>query len=662
MSTRNSIRIFLFFLLLSGFNMVKAQPMYSWAKHFTTADALTPTGITVDATGNVYTTGYFSNTADFDPGSGTQLLTSKGSNDLYITKSDASGNLLWAKSIGGDRSVYARSIKADAAGNVYVSGFFRGTVDFDPGAGEELVTGPAVGLSSDAFILKLDASGNYVWAKSLAGGSQCIADAITIDGAGNVYTTGGFGGIVDFDPGTDTHTLNSGGSSSPDIFILKLDASGNYVWAKNIVSNGSVNEGKSIAVDASGNVYTTGSFSGTSDFDPGTAVANLSSGYYFDIFILKLTAAGDYEWARSVGTNTTEAGTGIAVDGAGNVYTTGYFYSILDFDPGADVHELTPTGPNDAYILKLNAAGNYVWAVNVADGGDDVSIALDNLNNVYVTGEFGGTVDFDPGSATHNLTAAGGQDAFFLKLDASGAYQWATGIGSSDSESAKALAVAGNDDIYAVGTFIGTVDFDPGSGVKELTAVDGGAYILHLVPSTVPLTLLNFTVVDKGTVVQLQWETSQEENTALFTIERSADGKQYEAIGSVTAVNNHLVNNYSFTDAQPLTGNSFYRLKMIDQDARFTNSRIVAVTRQHRSQPLQVKPNPANNILYVQANGMETTVLQITDAAGRIWQQQKLKLNGKTFTSVNINALPAGVYYLLIKGKQIQQVQQFVKQ
>ncbi|MCS3799085.1 T9SS type A sorting domain-containing protein [Niastella sp. OAS944] len=663
MITRNSIiPALLFVFLLSAFNIVKAQPAYSWAKYFDNAD---PIGVDVDAAGNVYTTGTFSGTADFDPGTGARLLTSKGFGDIYITKSDASGNLLWAKSVGGKAADFIRGIKVDAAGNVYLTGTFKDTVDFDPGAGEHVMIGSTTPLNYYIYILKLDADGNFVWAKSLTSSKSGFACAITVDGAGNVYTTGSFYEIMDFDPGPGTYNLDAGTEYSQDIFILKLDASGNLAWAKNIGSSGGTNQGIGIAVDAVGNVYTTGYFTRTADFDPGTGIQNLYGASDNDIFILKLNAAGDYVWAKKMGDNGVQRGGSIAVDASQNVYTTGYFEGTVNFDPGSGVHQLMSNGNADVYVSKLDAAGDYVWAVSVGSTGTDEgqSLALDNLNNVYLTGRFINDVDFDPGTGTHNLTsAAGSSDIFLLKLDASGAWQWAANLGSSGEDNGVAIAVTANDNVYTTGSFEGTVDFDFGSGTQELTTVATGAYILHLVPSPLPLTLLNFSAIDKETEVQLQWQTSQEENTASFTIERSADGKKYENIGSVAAASNNLVNNYTYKDAQPVTGTAFYRLKMIDKDGRFTNSRMVSVTRNGRAQPLQVSPSPAKELLNVQATGTETVQLQITDATGRIWQQQHINLNGKTSASINIQALPAGVYYLLVKGKQIQQVQQFVKQ
>src|SRR5262249_14945501 len=155
------------------------------------------------------------------------------------------------------------SIAVDASGNVYTTGFFHGTVDFDPGSGTKNLV--ATGSNTDIFISKLDASGNYVWAKKIGGNTADIGYSIAFDASGNVYTTGSFQGTVDFDPGTGTQNLVASGST--EIFISELDASGNFVLAKHM-GGGLYGYGQCIKVDASGNIYTTGYFSGTADFDP----------------------------------------------------------------------------------------------------------------------------------------------------------------------------------------------------------------------------------------------------------------------------------------------------------------------------------------------------------------------------------------------------------
>ena len=247
--------------------------------------------IAVDVNGNVYTTGYFQGTVDFDPGPGIYNLTSSGGNNIFVSKLDASGNFLWAKQMGsGGGGAQSYSIAVDASGNVYTTGGFFLTADFDPGLG--IYNLAAIGGGEDIFISKLDASGNFVWAKQLSGADFELGYSIAVDASGNVFTTGGFLGTVDFDPGSGTYNLTSAGSW--DIFVSKLDASGNFVWAKRLGGT-SQDDCNSIAIDANGNSYTPGSFSGTADFDPGTGTFNLTAlSGASNTFVSKLDASGNF--------------------------------------------------------------------------------------------------------------------------------------------------------------------------------------------------------------------------------------------------------------------------------------------------------------------------------------------------------------------------------
>ena len=227
-------------------------------------------------------------TVDFDPGAGTTTLTSAaGSADVFVSKLDSSGNFVWAKSFGGTSEDLGYSIAVDSSGNIYTTGYFYSTADFDPGAGTSNRT--SAGLV-DVFVSKLDSSGNFVWAKSFGGTRDDVSNSIAVDSSGNVYTTGFFVEIVDFDPGagTSNHTSAGGG----DVFVSKLDSSGNFVWAKSFGGT-SGDSSSSIAVDSSGNIYTAGSFGGTVDFDPGAGTTTLSSAGDADVFVLKLTSAGE---------------------------------------------------------------------------------------------------------------------------------------------------------------------------------------------------------------------------------------------------------------------------------------------------------------------------------------------------------------------------------
>ena len=152
--------------------------------------------------------------------------------------------------------------------------------------------------------------------------------------------------------------VNLTSTGNEDIFISKIDAAGNFLWAERI---GEIarDYGKSIAVDGSGNVYTTGNFQGTVDFDPGAGTSNLTSTGLDDIFISKLDAAGKFLWAKSMGGTSEDFGSYIAVDGSGNVYTTGWFKGTIDFDPGAGTSNLTSKGNSwDIFISKLDSSAS----------------------------------------------------------------------------------------------------------------------------------------------------------------------------------------------------------------------------------------------------------------------------------------------------------------
>ncbi|MCF8371806.1 MAG: SBBP repeat-containing protein [Bacteroidales bacterium] len=423
--------------------------------------------ITVDASGNVYTTGYFEGTVFFLTENGEFNINSNGGPDIYISKSDASGNLIWVKAMGGSTDWdVGNSIAIDASGNVYTTGIFRDTVDFDPGIGIYSLSSSG---ADNIFILKLDASGNFIWAKTFSGSTLSRGYSIAIDSTGNVYTTGVFTYTVDFDPGIGICNLTSNGSI--DIFILKLDASGNFVWAKSMGGN-FWDWGHSIAIDASGNVYTTGNFLETVDFDPGSGVYNLSSNGSYDIFISKLDSSGNFIWAKSMGGSNIDYGNSIAINASGNIYTTGFFEGTADFDPGSGTYNLSSNGIRDIFISKLDASGNFVWAKAMGDtnADDGNSIALDAIGNVYTTGIFQGTVDFDPGSGIYNLNSNGWQDIFISKLDASGNFVWAKAMGSSSSDFGYSIAIDAPGNIYTTGYFQSSADFNPGSGISYLSS------------------------------------------------------------------------------------------------------------------------------------------------------------------------------------------------
>ncbi len=468
-----------FMVLLSG--NAPAQ-YFKWAKKMGgTATSCTPFSIALDSAGYVYTTGEFEGTVDFDPGPGTFNLTATGGlgfDDIFVSKLDSAGNFVWALQMGGTDYERGNSIVVGAGGDIYITGTFKSTVDFDPGPGTYNLTAGW----DDIFIIRLDSSGNFVWAKQMGGPQHDYGNSILLDEGGNIYTTGSFMNVSDFDPGPATYNLVSGGYQ--DVFVSKLDSAGNFVWAKQLGAASGLGYANSITVSGGSYLYTTGGFSGVLDFDPGPGTYNLTSGGFRDLFISKLDTSGNFVWAKSFG------GTGlgysnsfsVTADGNGNAYASGFFSGTFDFDPGPGNYSLTSPGTTyDIFLTRLDASGNFVWARSFGGTDDDYgySIAVDDNGSVYSTGYFRGTVDFDPGPATNNFMALGYGDIFISKLDSSGNFLSAKQMGGPNHESGMSIILDGIGNIYSTGSFADAVDFDPGPAVYNVAGFGSVNVYVH---------------------------------------------------------------------------------------------------------------------------------------------------------------------------------------
>ena len=368
-------------------------------------------GVAADGSGNVYVTGYFYGTVDFDPDGG-DPHTANGYYDVFLSKFDSSGNFEWARTWGGSSYDSGDGVAVDGSGNVYVTGYFYGTADFDPDGGDPHT---ANGYD-DVFLSKFDSSGNFEWARTWGGSSYDYGNGVAVDGSGNVYVTGRFSGTVDFDPdGGDPHT----GNGYYAAFLSKFDSSGNFDWARTWGGSG-YDWGEGVAADGSGNVYVTGYFEDTVDFDPGGGDPHTSNGER-DVYLSKFDSSGNFDWARTWGGSGYDWGEGVATDGSGNVYVTGYFEDTVDFDPaGGDPR--TSNGGEDVFLSKFDSLGNFDWARTWGGSSYDCGegVAAYGSEYVYVTGYFEVTADFAPTGPPCNEdpdehTSNGGLDAFLTK-------------------------------------------------------------------------------------------------------------------------------------------------------------------------------------------------------------------------------------------------------
>lgn len=459
-----------------------------WAKSFGSQNIEFGEAIAIDASGDVIVAGYFNDSIDFDPGPNVLPFISKGYEDIFIIKLNASGNLIWARQIGGTDRDELYSIALDPSGNILATGTFQGDCDFDPGNGTAVLSATSTVGDQDIFILKLDANGDYLWAYDFGEAASDIGTYITCDAQSNIYTTGIFGDSADFNPQPGLHKVGTVGLD--DIFILKLEADGDFVFVRSI--GGSDNDYvRSIAVDNSQSIYITGNFRSTVDFDPGIDVSNLSSSGDHDAFVMKLDSAGAFEWAKKVGGNDGDFMESVVPDNLGHLYLTGYFKNTVDLNPGTGTAAVSSNGNFDFFVSKLDTGGNFIWGHHFGSLYTDFAFDLfyePSQARILVTGRFLDEIDFNPGSGVDVLESNGSDDAFVLSLDSAGTFNWVKQFGGSQSDMGRAVAANAGGDVYTTGIFRGNCDFDPGSAEFELEVQGGSdAFVAKLSPSGVGL-------------------------------------------------------------------------------------------------------------------------------------------------------------------------------
>jgi hypothetical protein len=273
---------------------------------------------------------------------------------------------------------------------------------------------------TDGFVIKYNPNGNMAWVRQIAGSLTLdMIDAIT-DASGNVIVTGKYWSRTDFDPGPGRYYLTPGGSSF-GTFVVKLNAAGNFVWADTFVnSRNAYNGATSLATDAAGNVYLTGRMVGEVDFDPAKPKFSLTANAP-SIFLAKLNANGTFGWAKLLSGGVGSEGRGILAGPAGQLYVTGYFEGTVDFDPSAAVNAHTSVGNIDVFVARYDLSGNYVWSAAVGGPDEDAVFAydpmsLDTAGDLALTGTFRATTDFDPGPGSTLMTSVDHRDAFILTL------------------------------------------------------------------------------------------------------------------------------------------------------------------------------------------------------------------------------------------------------
>lgn len=379
-------------------------------------------GLCVDKDDNVYITGRVKNTGIFSDGVTTLTMNAYGDRDAYIAKYTDAGILKWAHHYGGVLSDYGYAIDDDSLGNTFLTGHFTSAGTFGP---YNLTTFG----SSDIFLAKHDSIGNILWVKKFGGTTAETSLGISVHGE-YVYVTGLFTGTAVFD---DDTLVSAGGD---DIFIGKFDLDGNVIWVKRFGSALDDN-GIGCAADNLGNIYVTGTFTGTVVFGSTTLISVSPS--VSDILILKMDAGGNVVWANNKGSGSAEFGQSITLDKWGNVLVTGNW---------AQTNIIT---------LKYDSTGNFVWQLIQGSSGFDVgnAIVADSLGDMYITGYFSGTMIV--GSDT---LLCGGTDNFYVeKISANGTPLWILNAGGNSSEHSFSIDINSQNELLVGGAFMGTGNY-----------------------------------------------------------------------------------------------------------------------------------------------------------------------------------------------------------
>ncbi len=488
----------LFTLILMLSLSLNAQPNLDWALNLGSSNSKTSSlwsspfqysrGFTFDSNNNMYVVGSFSGTHDFDPNVPATMLTSAGNEDIFISKYNSQGSLIWVKQIGGSDYDYANDIEIDNSGNLYITGSFSGSnIDFNTGTASFPLTSNGL---NDIFVLKIDTVSNFIFAFNIGGSGEDHAHSIEVKN--NIYIAGSFNSSsIDFDP--TISSLNKTNNGDLDAFLASYSLNGNVNWAFNLGGNsedGSLN----VEIDNKENIILSTYLKSTSaDFDPGIGIQNVSSnGTGYDACLSKFDSTGKLLWLYEHNFSTTGAIYSVNIDQNNNIYYGGSFKGTFDANPGIGSNTLTSfsSSPSDGFLVKINENGIYQWGFSLNNTTSSPyyfkSIATFG-NAVYVTGIFSNVLDLDPGIGANSVNTNGLSDIFISKFDSSGSLNWAFAFGGSQKEYPCNLGLDPDGNLFLSGYFDNTVDFDPKTPVFSLNATSNSGFIAKYHTSVVSL-------------------------------------------------------------------------------------------------------------------------------------------------------------------------------
>jgi len=390
---------------------------YLWANKIGGSGDDIPAKVIIDPEGNIYIAGWYQSApCDFDPGPGNLNLPTAGLTDMFFARFDPEGNLVWANRVGGAGYDGIHDMVFDNDGNLLITGYYNGDVDFNPASGISTLNDTGGG---DMFFAKYSKQGQLLDARHAGGTQYEVGNSIAVDRSGNIYISGPFMSTdADFDPGPGIARLSSAGSY--DMYLVKFDAALNFQWVNR--TGGNLEEiGGTLTTDPYGNVIVTGVFQSAGiDFDPGAGNVSGTPVGGRDISLVKFTPQGTLSWAKTFGGVQDDYSLGLQTDPNGIIYLSGNFLTSMDVDPGAAIKTLTSAGGYDAFLVTLDSNGNYINHIATRGTGDETGgpLAWDPAGNLLTAYGFSGShVDFDPGQGTCEFTSKGSSDLAIVRYN-----------------------------------------------------------------------------------------------------------------------------------------------------------------------------------------------------------------------------------------------------
>lgn len=383
------------------------------------------------------------------------------------------------KTLGGAGDDGAYDLVIDNFGNIYVLGWYTGSIDLNASASSNFTT--AFG-NRDIFLAKYDSVGNYIWGFGMGSVGQDEGSVITLDSSGNVIIAGRFSATIDFDPSVNVNFKVSNGNR--DIYLAKYDSLGNFVWVNSMGGN-LYDDAEDLIVDTVGNIYLAGSFQTTVDFDPGGGVDLRVSNGLSDAYLACYSPSGIFNWVRTFGGNLEDDFSEIKLDGVGFIYGSGLFSGITDFDGGVGVYNVTAFGSSDIFVVKHDLLGAFNWVKTMGGLGFDAAYGIEVLNeSIYLSGTFSDTVDFDPNMGSAVAISQGAGDIFLCKLDTSGNFDWANTGGGVGNDMGMDVGVDHFGFVVNTGMFRLSSTFSGGGVVQNLVALGDRDIFLDRFDST----------------------------------------------------------------------------------------------------------------------------------------------------------------------------------